>query len=78
MSLKPLILKNMTIKKGEIYSANLDPTGDANIRESSKIKANQIRTIDKSRLMQKIGTVNAVKLKEVEKAILIHLDIVTN
>jgi len=114
----------MTIKKGEIYSANLDPTigaeiskkrpvlivssdinneyadtvtilpitsktdrtypfeiplqaGEGNIKESSKIKANQIRTIDKSRLFQKIGAISADKLKDIEKAILIHLDIVT-
>ena len=112
----------MTIKKGEIYWANLDPTigaeiskkrpvlvvsndinnqyantitilpitskigkiypfeielntGEGNIKANSKIKANQIRTIDKSRLFQKIGIIGNVKLKDVEKAILIHLDI---
>ena len=50
-------------------------SGDGNILEASKIKANQIRTIDKQRLFQKIGTISLSKLKEAEKAILIHLDI---
>ncbi len=49
--------------------------GDGNIQETSKIKANQIRTIDKRRLFKKIGTLSQSILKEVEKAILIHLDI---
>ena len=49
--------------------------GEGNIQETSKIKANQIRTIDKKRLVQKIGTISKAKLKEAEKAILIHLDI---
>jgi len=49
--------------------------GEGNIQETSKIKANQIRTIDKQRLFQKIGTISKSKLEEAEKAILIHLDI---
>ena len=112
----------MSIKKSEIYLANLDPTigaeiskkrpvlivsndinneyastvtilpitsktdrifpfeielqaGEGNLKESSKIKANQIRTIDKSRLQQKIGSISDKKMNDVEKAILIHLDI---
>jgi mRNA interferase MazF len=53
----------------------LNNAGDGNIQETSKIKANQIRTIDKQRLFQKIGTISVSKFKEAEKAILIHLDI---
>jgi mRNA interferase MazF len=49
--------------------------GDGNIKELSKIKANQIRTIDKQRLFQKIGTLSDLKLMEAERAILIHLEI---
>lgn len=52
--------------------------GDGNIPETSKIKANQIRTIDKQRLFQKIGTISVSKLNEAEKAILIHLDIASS
>jgi mRNA interferase MazF len=41
----------------------------------SKIKANQIRTIDKQRLNKNISKIPLFKVKEVEKAILIHLGI---
>ena len=49
--------------------------GEGNIQESSKIKANQIRTIDKQRLFKRIGGISKSTLKKTEKAILIHLDI---
>jgi len=41
----------------------------------SKIKANQIRTIDKERLCKLMSRISEEKLKEVEQAILIHLGI---
>lgn len=49
--------------------------GEGNIHNDSKVKANQIRTIDKTRLIQKIGTISDSKMDEIEQAILIHLDI---
>ena len=49
--------------------------GEGNLKISSKIKANQIRTIDKKTLIQKIGSISKQKMKDVEKALLIHLDI---
>ncbi|HOP95658.1 MAG TPA: type II toxin-antitoxin system PemK/MazF family toxin [Dictyoglomaceae bacterium] len=39
----------------------------------SKIKCNQIRTVDKRRLIKLLGKVTEEKLKEVDKALLIHL-----
>ncbi|MFN7116158.1 MAG: type II toxin-antitoxin system PemK/MazF family toxin [Saprospiraceae bacterium] len=48
---------------------------EANLKNDSKVKANQIRTIDKQRLESKIGQLNSLKIKEIEQAILIHLDI---
>ena len=48
---------------------------EGGLRNESKVKANQIRTIDKSRLGNKIGQLNSTKMKAVELAILIHLDI---
>lgn len=48
---------------------------ESGLRNESKVKANQIRTIDKSRLGNKIGQLDSVKMKAVELAILIHLDI---
>lgn len=41
----------------------------------SKIKCNQIRTIDKVRLIKKISDLGDKYLKEIEKALLIHLGI---
>lgn len=41
----------------------------------SKIKCNQIRTIDKQRILDKIGKVPDFILSQVENALLIHLNI---
>jgi mRNA interferase MazF len=61
---------------GRIYPFEVSLHADeGSIKENSKIKANQIRTIDKQRLFQKIGTISTEKMQSVEKAILIHLDI---
>lgn len=51
------------------------PKGAAGLQEDSKVKCEQIRTIDKSGLKRKIGEISEDILKEVEKAILIHLGI---
>ena len=48
---------------------------EANITYDSKIKANQIRTIDKSRLKEKIEQLSAGKMRNVDNAILLHLGI---
>jgi mRNA interferase MazF len=48
---------------------------EANLTNDSKAKANQIRTIDKLRLKKQFGKISEEKLKEIEKAILIHLEI---
>ena len=41
----------------------------------SKVKANQIRTVDKRRLRERIGTIPEAILKEIEKAVKIHLEL---
>jgi len=51
------------------------PKGEGNLKNDSKAKANQIRTIDKSRLKKQLGKINEETLKEIERAILIHLEI---
>lgn len=48
---------------------------EGGLRNDSKVKANQIRTIDKNRLGNKIGQLDSHKMKAVELAVLIHLDI---
>jgi mRNA interferase MazF len=50
---------------------------ESNLRKDSKIKANQIRTIDKKRMVKFLSCVSEDKLKEIEKAILIHLGILS-
>ena len=51
------------------------PKGEGNLINDSKAKCNQIRTIDKQRIQKKFGTISTQKLKDIEKALLIHLDI---
>ena len=47
--------------------------GMANLPKDSKIKADQIRTIDKSRLLNRIGVLNNDAIASIEKALKIHL-----
>jgi mRNA interferase MazF len=49
--------------------------GEGSLTNDSKAKCNQIRTIDKQRIEKRLGAISPEKLKEVEKAILIHLGI---
>ena len=41
----------------------------------SKIKCNQVRTVDKARLIRSTGHIPEDKMNEVEKALLLHLGI---
>ncbi|RPJ07959.1 MAG: type II toxin-antitoxin system PemK/MazF family toxin [Deltaproteobacteria bacterium] len=67
-----------------ISSQNLDriypfevflPKGSGNLPKDSKAKADQIRTLDRARLIKQIGTLGNVEMEEIEKAIRLHLDI---
>lgn len=46
---------------------------ESGLATDSKAKCNQIRTIDKKRLIKSIGKVTTKKLKEVEDSLRIHL-----
>ena len=48
-------------------------SGKSGLSKDSKAKCNQIRTIDKKRLIKSLGTISSKKLKEVEEALQIHL-----
>ena len=50
------------------------PKRESNLPVDSKIKSNQIRTIDKKRLVKLIGNISEAKLKEVKQALFIHLN----
>ena len=49
--------------------------GIAGIKNDSKIKANQIRTIDKQRIKQFLGSLPTATLKAIDKAMAVHLDL---
>lgn len=74
VSIVPITSTTSKIYPFEVFLSK----GEGNLTNDSKAKCNQIRTIDKQRLEQRIGAIGAEKIKEVEKAILIHLDIEFN
>ena len=49
--------------------------GSGNLPKDSKAKADQIRTIDKTRVFSQIGRLRANEVAEIEKAIRIHLEL---
>ena len=51
------------------------PKRVGNLPKTSKVKADQIRTLDKTRLVQLIGTIEEKEMGEIEKAMRIHLAI---
>jgi len=51
------------------------PQDMGNLTKDSKIKADQIRTIDKARLVKEIGVLPIEKIIEMENAIKIHLEL---
>jgi len=68
-----------------ISSQNLDkiypfevllPKGSGNLPKDSKVKADQIRTIDKMRIIRHMGTLKKDEVNDIEKAIRIHLDLI--
>lgn len=51
------------------------PKGSGNLPKNSKLKTDQIRTIDKVRMIKLIGELKKSQLEEIERAIKIHLDL---
>jgi len=49
------------------------PKGTGNLPKDSKVKADQVRTIDKMRILTHIGSLKEREIAEIEKAIKIHL-----
>jgi mRNA interferase MazF len=65
----------ITSNTGKVYPFDvLVRKGTANLTGDSKIKANQIRTVDKRRIKDMIGTVTPTILEKIETAVKIHLD----
>ncbi len=69
----PITSKNLRkIYPFEVFLAK----GEANLPKNSKVKADQIRTLDKSRLVKFIGTLDENQIKQIDKATSIHLALV--
>jgi len=70
VTILPLTSKNpQTVYPFEIFLSR----GSANLPKDSKIKADQIRTLDKSRMIKNIGILDKMDLDALDKAIKIHL-----
>jgi mRNA interferase MazF len=52
------------------------PRGAAGLTSDSRVKANQIRTIDKARLVGLRGQLPPQYFPQVKKAIMVHLDLI--
>jgi len=51
------------------------PKGTGNLPKNSKVKADQIRTIDRARIVKHIGALGSTEMKDIEKTIRLHLDL---
>ena len=66
----PITSKNLRkIYPFEVFIAK----GEGNLPKNSKVKADQIRTLDKSRLVKLIGTLDENQIERIDKAAKIHL-----
>lgn len=66
----------ITSKTEKVYPfETLLPQGSADLPHQSKVKCNQIRTVDKQRLVKFIGKLDHEIIKQVERSLLLHLDI---
>ena len=68
----PITSKNLRkIYPFEVYLGR----GTGNLPKNSKIKADQIRTLDKSRLVKLIGELGKAEIEAIEKALRVHLEL---
>ena len=51
--------------------------GTGNLPKNSKVKADKIRTLDKSRLVKMFGELGITEIEAIEKALKIHLALLT-
>lgn len=66
----------LTSKTEKIYPfETLLSKEETKLPKDSKVKSNQIRTLDKKRLVRLLSSISGERLKEIEQALLIHLGI---
>ncbi len=66
----PITSKN--VQKTYPFELRL-PKGSGNLSKESKVKADQIRTLDKTRLVKHIGSLDDRTMSDLDRAIGIHL-----
>lgn len=70
VTILPITSKNL--EKIYPFESKLDE-GTANFPKASKVKTDQIRTIDKRRIVKRIGMLDKEQIARIEKALKIHL-----
>jgi mRNA interferase MazF len=66
----------ITSKTGKVYPFEVFmPKGMGGLKENSKAKANQIRTVDKKRIKRVIGQLPMDLMNKIDEAVKIHLNI---
>ncbi len=72
VTILPITSKNLRkIYPFELFLAK----GTGNLPKNSKVKADQIRTLDKNRIIKFIGELSKEEMGHIDKAVLIHLDL---
>lgn len=72
VTILPITSKNtQKIYPFEVFIAK----GIGNLPKNSKVKADQIRTLDKGRIIKFLGTLEKKEMDHIERAITIHLDL---
>lgn len=72
VTILPVTSKNLTkVYPFEVFLSK----GSGNLPKNSKVKCDQVRTLDKSRLIAHIGRLGKHDLEEIEKAVKIHLSL---
>ena len=70
VTILPITSKNLKrIYPFEVFLSK----GSGNLPKDSKIKADQVRTLDKTRMIRLIGKLGKDEIDEIEKALKIHL-----
>jgi mRNA interferase MazF len=67
----PITSNTEVIRSFEVFI----PAGKANLPKNSKIKCDQIRTIDTSRILREVGHLSSEFMNETEAAVRRHLEI---
>jgi mRNA interferase MazF len=65
-----------SLSGGEVHPYEVFiPKGEGGLPKDSKVKASQIRTIDKKRLIKRLGALKEDLIGRIEEAVKIHLDL---